>query len=216
MLGPMLRSPVAAAACMALIGATALHAQSDAERGMGRSDSSVARPQNEAEWPLHTALEGDRRPFLCKRRDSVNLIVDIMAHAFDVQDKDADKAQRILEIASRLQGELLHASGRGRYRDPALQSRSARHGACRNLHRQGQRRHARRAVEGRAGVFRLDISQHREQQRRRSRRAERQQPMVPGKRKCRRDPQPDVGRRDHPANEAVRSRHAHCPSQRTS
>ncbi|PWT92128.1 MAG: hypothetical protein C5B56_02760 [Proteobacteria bacterium] len=103
--GPLLRS-LAAAACAALIGATAANAESDADRGMGRSDDPIARAQSDTEWPLHTALEGERRPFLCKGRDSVGVIVDIMAQAFGFQDKDADKAKRILEIASRLQGEL--------------------------------------------------------------------------------------------------------------
>ena len=103
--GPLLQL-LAAAAFAALIGTTAANAGGDADRGMGRSDDPIARAQSETEWPLHTALEGERRPFLCKTRDSVDLIVGIMAQAFDFQDKDADKGKRILEIASRLQGEL--------------------------------------------------------------------------------------------------------------
>jgi hypothetical protein len=71
---------------------------------MGRTEGSGTRA--ETEWSLHTALEGTRRPFLCKERDSVDLIVEIMTRSFDVRDRDAEKAQRLLEIAGRLQGEL--------------------------------------------------------------------------------------------------------------
>jgi peptidoglycan hydrolase-like protein with peptidoglycan-binding domain len=86
--GLAVRLLVAAVACVVFIAGT------------------IARAQKEADWPVHTALEGDQRPFLCRERDSVNLIVQIMARSFDARASDADKARRLLEIAGRLQGEL--------------------------------------------------------------------------------------------------------------
>jgi peptidoglycan hydrolase-like protein with peptidoglycan-binding domain len=104
--GPTLRL-LAAAAGIALLQGTIAHAQSDPERGLSRIEEpgSTAVPA-ETEWSLHTALEGDRRPFLCKGRDSVNLIVEIMARALEARDSDADKTRRMLEIAAKLQAEL--------------------------------------------------------------------------------------------------------------
>ena len=89
--GPAVRLLVAAVACVVFVVFIA---------------GTVASAQKQAEWPLHTALEGDQRPFLCRERDSVNLIVQIMARSFDARASDSDKAQRLLEIAGRLQGEL--------------------------------------------------------------------------------------------------------------
>jgi hypothetical protein len=104
MLGPAFRSVLAAAACVAFIEGNVAHAQSEAERGIGRTEGAGSQAQTE--WSLHTALEGERRPFLCRERDSVNLIVEIMTRSFEIRDSDAAKAQRLLEIAGRLQGEL--------------------------------------------------------------------------------------------------------------
>jgi len=72
--GLTLRLFVASAAGIALLQGTVARAQSDPERGLGRIEEpgSTAVP-SEMEWALHAALEGDRRPFLCKGRDSVSL-----------------------------------------------------------------------------------------------------------------------------------------------
>lgn len=105
--GLTLRLFVASAAGIALLQGTVARAQSDPERGLGRIEEpgSTAVP-SEMEWALHAALEGDRRPFLCKGRDSVSLIVEIMARALEARDSDADKTRRMLEIAGKLQAEL--------------------------------------------------------------------------------------------------------------
>ena len=87
MTGPAARLLVAAAACAIFVAGPAL-------------------AQKESDWPVNTALEGEQRPFLCKERDSVNLIVQIMARSFDARGSDSDKARRLMEIAGRLQAEL--------------------------------------------------------------------------------------------------------------
>lgn len=68
---------------------------------------TAAQAQSEPTWRLHAALEGDRRLSLCKDRDSVNLLVAILARAFDARaGNDGEKAGRLMEIAARLQGEI--------------------------------------------------------------------------------------------------------------
>ncbi|MBI3433938.1 MAG: peptidoglycan-binding protein [Proteobacteria bacterium] len=56
---------------------------------------------------LHAALEGDDRPFLCADRATVGLVVAVLARAIEARAAgDADKAQRVFELAARLQAEI--------------------------------------------------------------------------------------------------------------
>lgn len=56
---------------------------------------------------LHESIAVPQRPLLCADRDSLNLIVPVLARAADARAaRDADKSQRLTEIATRLQGEV--------------------------------------------------------------------------------------------------------------
>lgn len=57
-------------------------------------------------WRLHATIEGER-PFLCKDADSIGMVVDIAARAQEARARrDTEKAERLLDLASRLQGEI--------------------------------------------------------------------------------------------------------------
>ena len=56
---------------------------------------------------LNAAMEGDKLPFLCRERESVNLIAPIVSRAQEARVKgDSGKAQSLMEVAARLQGEI--------------------------------------------------------------------------------------------------------------
>lgn len=56
---------------------------------------------------LHESIAAPQRPLLCADRDSASLIMPVMARAADARaGRDADKSQRLTEIATRLQGEV--------------------------------------------------------------------------------------------------------------
>lgn len=60
---------------------------------------------------LHEAIPAAQRPLLCADRDSVNLIIPVLARAADARvAREADKSQRLAEIATRLQGEVCRKS----------------------------------------------------------------------------------------------------------
>src|SRR5947209_3571940 len=67
--------------------------------------------QNTPAWRLHSAIEGNERPFLCKDRESVNLIFAIERRALQLREgNDGGKSNRLSEIATRLQSELCSPS----------------------------------------------------------------------------------------------------------
>src|SRR5690349_9395338 len=56
---------------------------------------------------INAAMEGDKLPFLCRDRDSVGLITPVVSRAQDARVKgEHDKAQGLMEVAARLQGEI--------------------------------------------------------------------------------------------------------------
>ena len=56
---------------------------------------------------INAALEGDKVPFLCRDRSSVSLIVPIVMRAQEARaGGEHDKAQRLMEVAGRLQSEI--------------------------------------------------------------------------------------------------------------
>jgi hypothetical protein len=56
---------------------------------------------------VNAAMEGDKLPFLCRDRDSVGLIIPIVARAQEARIKSEDsKAQSLMEVAARLQSEI--------------------------------------------------------------------------------------------------------------
>jgi peptidoglycan hydrolase-like protein with peptidoglycan-binding domain len=85
MSAPLLGILTAVAACLAGLTATQAHAQT---------------------WQLHAAIEGVERPFLCKDRDTVGLIVAIEGRAMQARDSDGGKSRRLAALASELQSEL--------------------------------------------------------------------------------------------------------------
>jgi hypothetical protein len=66
---------------------------------------TVARAQSPLR--LHESIAAPQRPLLCADRGSVNLIMPVLARAADARvSRDADKSQRLTEIATQLQGEV--------------------------------------------------------------------------------------------------------------
>ncbi len=68
---------------------------------------------------INGALEGDKLPFLCRDRDSVGLIIPIVARAQEARIKSEDsKAQSLMEVAARLKagpaGRRIPVPSRGR------------------------------------------------------------------------------------------------------
>lgn len=58
-------------------------------------------------WTLHTRLEGDSTPSLCKDTDSVELVVAVLARAIAAQAAAGDdKAKRLFALAAKLQDEI--------------------------------------------------------------------------------------------------------------
>jgi hypothetical protein len=55
---------------------------------------------------LHEAVAVPQRPLLCGDREAVNLIVPVLARAAAAKAGEAEKSQRLTEIATRLQGEV--------------------------------------------------------------------------------------------------------------
>jgi len=89
MSAPLVWILTAVAACLACLATTPVQAQATAA------------------WRLHTTIEGDGRPFLCKDRESVGLVVAVEGRAMQARDQnDGERSKRLIEIASRLQGEL--------------------------------------------------------------------------------------------------------------
>lgn len=69
--------------------------------------SGAAFAQGDNTVRVNGALEGDKLPFLCRDRSSVSLIVPIVARAQEARaGGEHDKAQRLMEVAARLQGEI--------------------------------------------------------------------------------------------------------------
>ena len=66
-----------------------------------------ATAQAQTALRLHESIAAPQRPLLCADRDSVNLIIPVLAKAADARgSREADKSQRLTEIATRLQGEM--------------------------------------------------------------------------------------------------------------
>lgn len=56
---------------------------------------------------LHTTLEGDARPFLCKDLDSTTLVVAVLGRALEAKaDGDSAKATRLFELGAKLESEI--------------------------------------------------------------------------------------------------------------
>src|SRR5215203_936138 len=69
--------------------------------------SSAVFAQGDNTVRINGALEGDKLPFLCRDRASVGLIVPIVARAQEARiGGESDKAQRLMEVAARLRGEI--------------------------------------------------------------------------------------------------------------
>lgn len=75
--------------------------------------TSAAGARAEPAWQLHTTLEGDNTPALCKDTSSVGLIADILARAISAKaNSDSEKAKRLFEIAAKLQDEICLRPGK--------------------------------------------------------------------------------------------------------
>jgi len=75
--------------------------------------TSAAGARAEPAWQLHTTLEGDNTPALCKDTSSVGLIVDILARVISAKaNSDSEKAKRLFEIAAKLQDEICLRPGK--------------------------------------------------------------------------------------------------------
>jgi hypothetical protein len=73
----------------------------------GGAAFSAALAQGDNTVRINAALEGDKRPFLCRDRDSVNLIIPIVARAQEARARgESDKAQSLMQVAERLQAEI--------------------------------------------------------------------------------------------------------------
>jgi hypothetical protein len=60
---------------------------------------------------LHESIAAPQRPPLCSDRDSASLIIPVLAKAADARGaREADRSQRLSEIATRLQGEVCRKS----------------------------------------------------------------------------------------------------------
>jgi hypothetical protein len=67
----------------------------------------AAAAQAQGSLKLHESIAVPLRPLLCADRDSLNLIVPVLARAADARTaRDTDKSQRLTEIATRLQSEV--------------------------------------------------------------------------------------------------------------
>jgi Putative peptidoglycan binding domain len=67
----------------------------------------VAAARADPAWTLHTRLEGDSTPSLCKDTNSVELVVAVLAHAIAAQAaSDDEKAKRLFALAAKLQDEI--------------------------------------------------------------------------------------------------------------
>ena len=70
--------------------------------------------QAQTSLKLHESVAVPQRPLLCADRDSLNLIVPVLARAANARaERDADKSQRLTEIATRLQGEVCRKPAAG-------------------------------------------------------------------------------------------------------
>jgi hypothetical protein len=66
-----------------------------------------ARAESGQSWRLHTTLEGDARPFLCKDRETVDLVGAVLRRALEARaESDSEKSKRLLEIAAKLESEI--------------------------------------------------------------------------------------------------------------
>lgn len=67
--------------------------------------------QAQAPLRLHESIAVPQRPLLCADRDSVSILIPVLARAADARAaRDAEKSQRFTEIANRLQGEVCRKS----------------------------------------------------------------------------------------------------------
>jgi peptidoglycan hydrolase-like protein with peptidoglycan-binding domain len=74
--------------------------------GIAFLTAAGAQAQNAPEWRLHTTLEGEQRPLLCKDPETVDLIVAVLGRAIEARAADADKAKRLFELAAKLEAEI--------------------------------------------------------------------------------------------------------------
>ena len=71
-------------------------AATDAQLATASAQSDTVR--------INAAMEGDKRPFLCRERESVSLIIPIVARAQEARARgDSNKAQSLMQIAEQLQ-----------------------------------------------------------------------------------------------------------------
>lgn len=69
--------------------------------------AAATEAENAPSLKLHSTLEGDSRPLLCKDQDTVGLVVSVLGRAIDARTAgDADKAKRLFEIAAKLENEI--------------------------------------------------------------------------------------------------------------
>jgi peptidoglycan hydrolase-like protein with peptidoglycan-binding domain len=63
--------------------------------------------EDSSAWRLHTTLDGDARPFLCKDRETVDLVVAVLGHAIEARaDPDDAKSKQLFELAAKLESEI--------------------------------------------------------------------------------------------------------------
>ena len=67
----------------------------------------VSAARADPAWNLHTRLEGNSTPSLCKDTDSVELVVAVLTRAIAAQAAaDDERAKRLFEVAAKLQDEV--------------------------------------------------------------------------------------------------------------
>ena len=74
---------------------------------------AAASARAEPAFQLHTTLQGDSTPALCKDADSVRLVVDVLARAMVAKaESDEEKAKRLFALAAKLQDEICLRPGK--------------------------------------------------------------------------------------------------------
>ncbi len=74
--------------------------------GIAFLTATGTQAQTPPQLRLHTTLEGEQRPLLCKDSETVGLIVAVLGRAIEARAADADKGKRLFEIAAKLEADI--------------------------------------------------------------------------------------------------------------
>ena len=74
--------------------------------GIAFLTATGTQAQTPPQLRLHTTLEGEQRPLLCKDPETVGLIVAVLGRAIEAGAADADAGKRLFEIAAKLEADI--------------------------------------------------------------------------------------------------------------